>query len=573
MAGKKYKEKLTQRLNLQPRTRPDTETNSEDSSSSRITLPLLDLRGQFFSQDDGSQRSPSVQTLETQGSEEKGAFFKLRSKGYEVPAEQSQGAESAFPSSAIPQITSAETTHGAVCSPLPQKPAFTRIQSYHHGYDVSEASRTDPFPGLTPLASPLPTGDPYVKGFPFDLSTMRKQSPLVVAEAPNQMTAQREMYTGTSHADGMSPMTRTSSSSHSKTSRSLGSSYQPSLLKEELAGLTFVDEDPSKSQGSFGSYGKLKTPQYDEEPFYEPKYQKGRRAPKKWYGIWSTRKIILAVTALVLLVGLIVGLSVGLWRAKVANKGMGLSPSWRPAIGTSWQIQLETPVTTITKGAYIYDIDLFDNSADTIKMLHASGKRVICYFSAGTYESWRPDADQFPKSTIGKALPGWTNENYIDIRSKDVVNIMNARIKLALQKGCDGVDPDNVDSYEADTGFPLAVTDSVKYVNSLGQQTHMVSMAMGLKNAPGLVNGTFSSVDWQINESCATDNSCALSHPFIQAGKPVFHIEYAANATLPVLKNACNANGSHLFSTLIKKTELDMWSASCPYGDPVFVAW
>jgi len=43
------------------------------------------------------------------------------------------------------------------------------------------------------------------------------------------------------------------------------------------------------------------------------------------------------------------------------------------------------------------------------------GARVICYFSAGSYDHNRPDADQFHDSDIGNKMDGW-NEKWIDIR-------------------------------------------------------------------------------------------------------------------------------------------------------------
>ena len=40
---------------------------------------------------------------------------------------------------------------------------------------------------------------------------------------------------------------------------------------------------------------------------------------------------------------------------------------------------------------------------------------MICYFSAGSYDHNRPDADQFHDSDIGNKMDGW-NEKWIDIR-------------------------------------------------------------------------------------------------------------------------------------------------------------
>ena len=51
------------------------------------------------------------------------------------------------------------------------------------------------------------------------------------------------------------------------------------------------------------------------------------------------------------------------------------------------------------------------------------------------------------------------------------IEITNACI--AVQKGCDGVDPDNVDGYTNKTGFPLTAKDQLAYNKFLAQEaTH-----------------------------------------------------------------------------------------------------
>jgi hypothetical protein len=93
--------------------------------------------------------------------------------------------------------------------------------------------------------------------------------------------------------------------------------------------------------------------------------------------------------------------------------------------------------------APVWDIDLFDNPASTMKALKAAGKIVICYFSAGTAEDWRDDYGSFVAADLGKVLPEWPNEKWIRIGSQSIRNIMAKRIKLAADKGCDAIDPDN----------------------------------------------------------------------------------------------------------------------------------
>lgn len=76
--------------------------------------------------------------------------------------------------------------------------------------------------------------------------------------------------------------------------------------------------------------------------------------------------------------------------------------------------------------------------------MHAQGKKVICYYSAGSSENWRPDYKDFEQADMGSALEGWAGENWLNIRNANVLNVMKARIKMASEKGCDAIDPDNM---------------------------------------------------------------------------------------------------------------------------------
>lgn len=111
----------------------------------------------------------------------------------------------------------------------------------------------------------------------------------------------------------------------------------------------------------------------------------------------------------------------------------------------------------------LYDIDLFDTSSATIQSLKNSRAHVIRYVSAGSYENWQPDTKQFAKQGLGKNLVGWPRERWLDIRSTKVRQIMKARLDLAAAKGCDGVNPDNVDGYTNKLGFPLIAANQLSY--------------------------------------------------------------------------------------------------------------
>ena len=176
----------------------------------------------------------------------------------------------------------------------------------------------------------------------------------------------------------------------------------------------------------------------------------------------------------------------------------------------SWQIQY-TEEIDIDLDVDMFNLDLFDTPNSLIQELHQRGIFVLCYFSAGSYEDWRPDREQFPAEVLGQDMAGWPGEKWLDIRRLDLLApIMEARLDLAVQKGCDGVDPDNVNGYENDTGLPLTYEDQLIYNRYLATESHERGMAVGLKNDLAQIPDLVAYFDWIINESCFTFDECHL---------------------------------------------------------------
>lgn len=310
----------------------------------------------------------------------------------------------------------------------------------------------------------------------------------------------------------------------------------------------------------------FKKKRYDPEnvPIPEPKYQTVTREGGAWYTKWSTRRVILLFASTVALIFLAAVLTYVLIMRGKANHKAAMA-KWRPAVGTSWQIQLNEPVSNPSYKAYVYDVDYFDNNKTTIELLHSMGRRVICHFSAGTYETWQStDTATYQHSVLGNSVMGWGIERWIDIRQNSVKKIMADRILTAQQNGCDGIIPDNINGYLTDTGFNITVTESTAYVRYLAGLAHASKLSVGLINAPELINSTLDVIDFGMNEGCAASGTCSRYQPLIQAGKPVFHVEYATGTNSESLDKACNAAGTYAFSTLIKKAVLDEWSLECP---------
>ena len=143
---------------------------------------------------------------------------------------------------------------------------------------------------------------------------------------------------------------------------------------------------------------------------------------------------------------------------------------------------------------------------------------------------------------------------------------MSARFALASSKGCDGVDPDNVDGYDNDSGFDLTPSTAVDFLTFLAIGAHGYNMSIGLKNAGAIVNATVDFLQWEVNEQCVQYQECDLFQPFVAAGKPVFHIEYpeSAPAISSNTKNSvCDDSSAQGFSTVLKEMDLNDWVEDC----------
>jgi hypothetical protein len=59
---------------------------------------------------------------------------------------------------------------------------------------------------------------------------------------------------------------------------------------------------------------------------------------------------------------------------------------------------------------------------------------------------------------------------------------MRSRFELAALKGCEGIDPDNMNGYSVDTGFDLTYDDQIAYNIAIAEEIRSFDMLAGLKN-------------------------------------------------------------------------------------------
>jgi len=230
---------------------------------------------------------------------------------------------------------------------------------------------------------------------------------------------------------------------------------------------------------------------------------------------------------------------------------------YKPTQNQTWHWQLTGELNTTIK-ANIYDIDLFETTSQTIKSLQDSGKKVMCYFSAGSFEPNRDDSNLFDKNDLGNTLEGWEDEKWLDIRSDKVRDIMLSRIQLAKEKGCDGVEADNVDGYTNNSGFNLTYENQLEFNKFLADEAHKNGLFIALKNDLDQIKDLVKKFDIAVNEQCFFYNECSKLKPFTDANKSVlnaeYNVKYLDEHNMTIL---CNQSEELNITTLILPTNLD----------------
>ena len=230
---------------------------------------------------------------------------------------------------------------------------------------------------------------------------------------------------------------------------------------------------------------------------------------------------------------------------------------YRPALRTSWQWQLQGPVDT-SIDVEMYDVDAFEVPRSVVDALHDDGRRVVCYFSAGAWERFRPDASAFPRSVLGRPN-GWPGERWLDIRKLGILGpIMQSRLDRCARKGFDAVEFDNVDGYRNRSGFALNGADQLRFNVFLANQAHRRGLSAVLKNDLGQIRALLPYFDFALNEQCHQYRECRRLDAFVDAGKAVFGVEYGLARA-----DFCPQANAHDFNFLRKRLSLKVWRRAC----------
>ncbi len=234
----------------------------------------------------------------------------------------------------------------------------------------------------------------------------------------------------------------------------------------------------------------------------------------------------------------------------------GASPEhWSPRPTTApWQWQLQGKIET-TIPAAVYDIDGFETPASTVRRLHRQGRKAVCYLDVGSWESYRPDSGQFPRSVIGRKYAGFPDERWLDVsRFRRFARPLKRRFAMCAHKGFDAVEPDNMAGWEGEnrTGFHITRTDQLRFNRWVARQVHARGMAVALKNDGRQAAELVHNFDFAIVEQCFQYHECGFyTDTFVRDDKAVFEAEYEREP-----KQYCKTARAIGFSAIHKSYDL-----------------
>ncbi|MER7441066.1 endo alpha-1,4 polygalactosaminidase [Micromonospora avicenniae] len=268
-------------------------------------------------------------------------------------------------------------------------------------------------------------------------------------------------------------------------------------------------------------------------------------------GAVRLRRVLSTGAALVLLVPMCA------CRIELAPPG---SPTPWPAASArhwQWQWQLSGPVDPDVD-ADVFLLDAVRTTSAETAELRARDRRLICQVHVGSVDTDDPDASRFPAGVQG-AAGRRPQSHWLDVRRWDVLEPALAdRFRLCRGKGFGAVALADADGYLYRSGFPLEFDDQLQFNRRLAGLARSLDLSPGLMNDVPQLAALAPDFDFAVNEECVRLAQCGKLLPFVDAGKPVFHVEYTGTTGA-----FCVTTVGYGFASMRKQRALDAWRQPC----------
>ncbi|TCB96144.1 hypothetical protein E0H26_16075 [Micromonospora zingiberis] len=264
------------------------------------------------------------------------------------------------------------------------------------------------------------------------------------------------------------------------------------------------------------------------------------------------RRVLPAALALTVLV------SLAACRPELAAPGAptnwpsGSSGRWQ------WQWQLDGPLD-LTVEAEVFVLDPVVTTAAQTAELRSLGRRLVCQVHVGSVRPQDPDATRFPPQVRG-AVAAHTGRSWLDVRRWDALRpVLADRFRLCRGKGFGAVLLADADGYAQSSGLALEFDDQLQFNRRVAALARSLDLSPGLLGNLGQVAALAPDFDFAVDEECVRLARCDKLLPFVDAGKPVFHVEYTGTLT-----EFCVTSVGYGFASIRKNRTLDAWRLPCP---------
>lgn len=172
----------------------------------------------------------------------------------------------------------------------------------------------------------------------------------------------------------------------------------------------------------------------------------------------------------------------------------------------------------------LVNLELDQMSKEACNYLLSKNIKICAYISA-SYEEWREDSKDYPKSAKGKKMSGW-DELWGNICDPALQEFLAKRFDKAKLLGCHFVEVDNVDVALNEVGFSVNKKQNVDAIRKLASIAHSKGLGYFLKNTPDLAKDLVSFVEGAFVEEAQEYEETDKYASFVSAHKPLFGLEY-----------------------------------------------
>ncbi|WP_236145876.1 endo alpha-1,4 polygalactosaminidase [Verrucosispora sp. SN26_14.1] len=272
-------------------------------------------------------------------------------------------------------------------------------------------------------------------------------------------------------------------------------------------------------------------------------------------GVGRTRRVRRVLPA-----GLVLTLLVATVACRPPLPPPGAPTSWPAASARHWQWQWQLRGELDPEvPANVFVLDPVATTAAQTAVLRARDSRLVCQVHVGSVHPDDPDSSRYPAEVRGATSTG-TDRTWLDVRRWDVLRpVLADRFRLCRGKGFGAVLLADADGYAQRSGFPLDFDHQLRFNRQVAALARTLDLSPGLLGALPQVAALAPDLDFAVDEECVRLARCEKLLPLVDAGKPVFHVEYTGDTT-----DFCVTSVGYGFASIRKHRTLDAWRLPCP---------